>query len=67
MMQMISLEVYIDSQIYKLTTRMHFDQFNAIQKETFHFFTTHPIFSIASACKLSNETKLLVSSFLQIY
>ena len=27
---------------------MHFDQFIAVQKEKFHFFTTHPIFSIAS-------------------
>ena len=36
---------------------MHFDQFNAIQKEKFHFFTTHPIFSIASTCTCSNEKK----------
>ena len=36
---------------------MHFDQFNAIQKEKIHFFTTHPIFNIASPCKLSNENK----------
>ena len=37
MMQRISLLVYIDSQMYKLTIRMHFDQFIAVQKETFHF------------------------------
>ena len=57
MMQMISLLVYIDSQMYKLTIRMHFDQFNAVQKETIHFFTTRPIFSIASPCTFPNEKK----------
>ena len=46
MMRRVSLLVYIDSQIYKLIIRMHFDLFNAIQKEKFHFFTTHPIFSM---------------------
>ena len=55
MMQRISLLVYIDSQMYKLTIRMHFDQFIAVQKEKIHFFTTDPIFSIASPCTLSNE------------
>ena len=33
MMQKISLLVYIDSQMYKLTIRMHFDQFIVVQKE----------------------------------
>ena len=56
MMQMISLLVYFDSQMYKLTIRMHFDQFNAIQKEKIHFFTTHPIFSIASPCKTNDKS-----------
>ena len=55
MMQRISVLAYIDSQMYKLTIRMHLDQLNAVQKEKFHFFTTHPIFSIASPCTLSNE------------
>ena len=41
--------------MYKLTIWMHFDQFIAVQKEKFHFITTHPIFSIASPCTLSNE------------
>ena len=52
MMRRDSLLVYIDSQICKLTIRMHFDQFNAVQKEKVHFFTTHPIFSIASSRKI---------------
>ena len=56
MMQGISLLVYIDNQMYKLTIKMHFDQFNAVKKKKkIHFFTTHPIFSIASPCTLSNE------------
>ena len=42
---------------------MYFDQFNAVQKETFHFFTTHPIFSIASPCTLSNEKNYVGSFF----
>ena len=29
----VSLLVYIDRQIYKLTIRMHFDQFNAVKKK----------------------------------
>ena len=41
MVQRISLLVYIDS-LYKLTIRMHSDHFNDVQKEKFHFFTTHP-------------------------
>ena len=48
-------ELDIDSQMYKLTIRMHFDQFKAAQKEKVHFFTTHPILCIASPCTLSNE------------
>ena len=55
MMQRIALLAYIESQMYTLTIRMHFDHFVAVQKEKFHFFTTHPIFSIASPCTLSNE------------
>ena len=55
MIQMISLLVYIDSQLYKLTIRMHFDQFNAVKKEKLYFFTTHPIFTLVSPCTLSNE------------
>ena len=35
--------VHIDSQIYKLTIRMHFDQFNAVKMEKLYFFTIHPI------------------------
>ena len=33
MMQRIALLVYIESQMYTLTIRMHFDQFIAFQKE----------------------------------
>ena len=55
MMQRIALLVYIERQMCTLTIRMHFDQFIAVQKEKFHFFTTHPIFSIAPPCTLSNE------------
>ena len=33
MMQRIALLVYIESQMYTLTIRMHFDQFIAVQKE----------------------------------
>ena len=35
---------------------MHFDQFNAVKKENMYFFTTHPIFSLASPITSSNET-----------
>ena len=42
MMQRIALLVYIESQMCTLTIRMHFDQFVAVQKEKFHFFTTTP-------------------------
>ena len=52
MMRRDSLLIYIDSQICKLTIRMHFDQFNAVQKEKVHFFTIRPIFSIASSRKI---------------
>ena len=33
MMQRISLLVYIDSQMYKLPSEMHFDQFIVVQKK----------------------------------
>ena len=48
MLRRVSLLVYIDSQIYKLTIRMHFDQFNAVKKENLYFFTTHPIFTLSN-------------------
>ena len=67
MMQRISLLVYIDSQMYKFTIRMHFDQFIAVQKGKFYFFTTHHIFSIVSPCTLSNEKYWKVNSIFQIY
>ena len=41
MMQRILLLVYIDSQMYNLTIRMHFDQFIAVQKEK-NLFLYHP-------------------------
>ena len=44
MMQRISFLVYIDSQMYKLTIRMHFDQFIAVQKGNFYFFYHPPHF-----------------------
>ena len=66
-MQRSSWLVYIDSQMYRLTIRMHFDQFTAIQKEKFYFFTTHPIFSIVSPCTLSNEKYSKVNGIFQIY
>ena len=53
--------------MYRLTIRMHFDQFTAVQKEKFYFFTTHPIFSIVSPCTLSNEKYWKVNSIFQIY
>ena len=46
---------------------MHFDQFIAVQKGKFYFFTTHPIFSIVSPCILSNEKYWKVNSIFQIY
>ena len=55
MMRRVSLLLYTDSKIYKLTIRMHFDKFNAVKKEKLYFFTIHLIFSIAPPCTLSNE------------
>ena len=46
---------------------MHFDQFIAVQKEKIYFFATHPIFSLASPCTLSNEKYWIVNSIFQIY
>ena len=65
MMQRISLLVYIDSQMYKLTIKMQFDQFIAVQKGK--FFTTQTIFSIVSPCTLSNEKYWKANSIFQIY
>ena len=53
--------------MYKLTIRMHFDQFIAVQRGKLYFFTTHPIFSIVSPCTLSNEKYWKVNSIFQIY
>ena len=66
MMQRIAFLLSVESQMYTLTIRMHFDQFIDVQKDKFHFYTTHPIFSIASPCTLSNE-KYQVNSIFQIY
>ena len=65
MMWKVSLLVYIDSQIDKLTIKLHFDQFTAMPlKEKLYFFTIHPIFSIASLCTLSNENTLISQKLL---
>ena len=46
---------------------MHFNQFIAVLKEKFYFFTIHPIFSIVSPCTLSNEIYWKINSIYQIY
>ena len=46
-MQRISLLVYIDSQMYKLTIRMHFDQFIAVQKGKFYFLPPTPFSALS--------------------
>ena len=67
MMQMILLLVYIDSQIYKLTIRMHFDQFNAIQKKN-NPFLYHPSHFQHCLTMYTFKWKILISdnSFFQI-
>ena len=47
-MRRVLLLIYIDSQINKLTIRMHFDQFNAVFKRKMVFLYHPPHFILAS-------------------
>ena len=55
-MRRVSLLVYIDSQIYKLTIRMHFDQFNAVKEKKMFFFTTHPFSGLSHHAHFQTKT-----------
>ena len=44
MMRRVSLLVHIDSQIYNLTIRMHFEQLNAVKLEKIVFLYHPPHF-----------------------
>ena len=54
-----------DSQIYKLTISTHFDQFNAVQKETIPFLYNPPHFQ--PCLTMHTFKRKILISFFQIY
>ena len=60
MMRRVSLLIYIDSKIYKLTNRMHFDQFNTVKKGK-NVFLYHPLHFQACPTMHTFKRNLLIS------